>query len=1288
MLILDGPTALSTFRLQRLLNSVQLIDSNIKNISADYVYFIDNVVPLSAQQLQTLQTLLPGAAPFKGDINAPCYLSTPRIGTISPWASKATDICRNCELDVIDRVERGIVYQLKGQSSDDGAWQQALYDPMTQSLLTQLSMAEQLFSHHQPQALTVIDILSEGRAALVTANKQLGLALADDEMDYLLENFQKLQRNPNDIELMMFAQANSEHCRHKIFNGQWIIDGEEQSTTLFKMITQTYDNAPEGVLSAYKDNAAVIKGFLGERFFMEPRDKCYHFQQEPIHIVMKVETHNHPTAISPYPGAATGNGGEIRDEGATGRGAKPKAGLTGFSVSHLHIPELAQPWEQAYGKPAHMASSLEIMLEGPIGGAAFNNEFGRPNLCGYFRSFQLQVNEKVRGYHKPIMIAGGYGNIREDHVAKLPLPDKALLIVLGGPAMEIGLGGGAASSMAAGTSDTRLDFASVQRENAEMERRAQEVIDNCWALGDDNPILSIHDVGAGGLSNALPEIIHDAECGGRFELRDVPNAEPGMTPLAIWCNEAQERYVIAISPSQLALFTAFAERERCIFSVVGHTTKEHHLQVTDRAFNNKPIDIPMDVIFGKPPKMLRDTKRKAYELQAFNTSEINVSDAMLRVLQHPTVASKNFLITIGDRSVGGHVVRDQMVGPWQVPVADVAVTTNSYRSFTGEAMAMGERPPVALISPASSGRLAVAEALTNIAAAKIEALSEIRLSANWMAACGYDGEDAALFDTVKAVGALCVELGITIPVGKDSLSMRTKWQDKHETKQVTAPLSLVVSAFAPVSDVRQTLTPQLQDSADTQLWLIDLAQGKQRLGASILAQVYKELGDCAPDLEDVQSLKQFFHAIQALQDEQLLLAYHDKSDGGLWATLCEMAFASRLGLDIELSVLGDNAMAALFNEELGAVVQIKSDHEGQFKTALQNANLSNAVYKIATINKEQQIRVSHNSQVLTTHSRIELQQAWALTSYYMQRLRDNPQCALQEYQQLSDETDPGLNATLSFDIDERIATPYLNLAAKPQVAILREQGVNGHVEMAAAFTEAGFEAIDVHMSDIITQQMNLERFVGLVACGGFSYGDVLGAGQGWAKSILMHDHAKKVFSDYFQRSDTFALGVCNGCQMLSSLQTIIPGADNWPTFERNTSEQFEARLSLVAIPESPSIFFKGMAGSRMPIVVAHGEGRAKWKADAAQQQITQANLVAMQYVDNHGKVTERFPANPNGSPGGVTAVTTTDGRVTIMMPHPERVFRAIQMSWHSATWQGASPWLRMFENARVWHSRG
>ncbi|HET8707680.1 MAG TPA: phosphoribosylformylglycinamidine synthase [Pseudomonadales bacterium] len=1288
MLDLRGAPALSDFRQTKLLNSLQNQVPAVQNIRAEFHHFVETEADLTTDELNVLKRLLTyGPKQHEAHFEGEHFLVVPRPGTISPWSSKATDIAHNCGLTKIKRIERGILYivQLSGALSSAHSQQIAakLHDRMVEVVFRSNAEAEALFSHHAPQPMTSVDILGGGRAALVQANGELGLALAEDEIDYLVESFTQLQRNPTDVELMMFAQANSEHCRHKIFNADWVIDGEKQTHSLFKMIKNTYEKNSTGVLSAYKDNAAVIEGFTAGRFFPHPETRQYQYSKEPVHILMKVETHNHPTAIAPYPGASTGAGGEIRDEGATGRGSKPKAGLTGFTVSNLNIPEFEQPWEQAYGKPGRIVSALDIMLEGPLGGAAFNNEFGRPNLTGYFRTYEETVNGERRGYHKPIMIAGGYGNIRADHVEKDEFPAGSKLIVLGGPAMLIGLGGGAASSMATGASQENLDFASVQRDNAEMERRCQEVIDRCWQLGDANPILFIHDVGAGGLSNALPELVKDGGCGGKFELRNVPNDEPGMSPLAIWCNESQERYVLAVAPESLAQFDAICARERCPYAVVGEATEEKHLSVTDSHFGNAPVDLPMSVLFGKPPKMTRQFNRQQTALPEFDFAGIELKDAIERVLRLPAVASKSFLITIGDRSVTGTVVRDQFVGPWQVPVADCAVTTTSYDVYTGEAMSMGERTPYAVVNAPAAGRMAVAEAILNIAAAPIESIANIRLSANWMAAAGYKQEDQALFDTVKAVGMeLCPALGITIPVGKDSMSMRTVWQDNGEQKSVTAPLSLIISAFAPVTDVRKTLTPQLQlNGAGSELIFVDLAEQKARMGASALAQVYNLVGAAVPDVDSAAQLKTAFETIQQLNQAGKLLAYHDKSDGGLWATLAEMAFASHAGLDIELPA-GVNPLAYLFNEELGFVVQAAGSDVEAVANAFSGAGLN--AYRIARPNDSGVIRIQQSGQALFSDSRAHLHRIWHETSFRMQALRDNPACAQQEFDNLLDEKDPGLSVKLSFDINENVAAPYINTGIRPKVAILREQGVNGHVEMAAAFDRAGFAAVDVHMSDVLENRVNLADFKGLVACGGFSYGDVLGAGEGWAKSILFNGRARDGFSAFFNRADTFALGVCNGCQMMSNLHELIPGADHWPHFVRNTSDRFEARVALVRVNESASIFLQGMAGSHMPIAVAHGEGRAEFASLETVNAVLDEKLVALQYVDHYIQPTERFPFNPNGSPQGITGLTTRDGRVTIMMPHPERVFRAVQHSWRPADWQEDGSWMRMFRNARKW----
>ncbi|MGD8408084.1 MAG: phosphoribosylformylglycinamidine synthase, partial [Thiohalophilus sp.] len=1103
-------------------------------------------------------------------------------------------------------------------------------------------------------------------------------------------NFQTLGRNPSDVELMMFAQANSEHCRHKIFNADWIIDHQTQNHSLFGMIRNTYEQHSDGILSAYSDNSAVIEGQRAGRFYPASNSREYDYHDQDIHILMKVETHNHPTAIAPFPGSATGAGGEIRDEGATGRGSRPKAGLCGYSVSNLRLPGATRPWETDYGKPGRIVSALDIMIEAPIGAAAFNNEFGRPNLCGYFRTYEERVpgpqGEEVRGYHKPIMLAGGVGNIRGDHIAKNDIPPGARIVVLGGPAMLIGLGGGAASSMASGESLEDLDFASVQRGNPEIQRRAQEVIDQCWQLGGDNPIISIHDVGAGGLSNALPELVNDSGRGGQFELRAVPNDDPGMSPMEIWCNEAQERYVLAVGSADMDRFAEICRRERCPWAVVGEAIEERRLVVGDAHFDNTPIDMPLEVLLGKPPKMLRDVQHAPFAKPGFETAGVDLQEAVERVLALPTVADKSFLITIGDRSVTGLVARDQMVGPWQVPVADVAVTAASYDSVVGEAMAMGERTPVALLHHAASARMAVGEALTNLAAASVSSLQRVVLSANWMAAAGHPGEDAGLYDAVKAVGMeLCPALGITIPVGKDSMSMKTVWDQAGETRSVTAPLSLIISAFAPVSDVRRTLTPQLQtDQGDTCLILIDLGKGANRLGGSCLAQVYKQLGHHPADLDDPEALKQFFNVIQSLNQSGLLLAYHDRSDGGLLATVCEMAFASHCGLRILLDGLGQDPISALFSEELGAVIQVREADRPTVLAALKQAGLGHYSHVIGQPEADDQLIFEQAGEVLLASARVDLQRIWSETSYRIQALRDNAECAQQEYDNLLDPGDPGLSVRLGFDPGQDVAAPYLNLGHRPRVAILREQGVNGQIEMAAAFDRAGFSAVDVHMSDIISGHVSLNDFSGLAACGGFSYGDVLGAGGGWARSILYNSRARDEFEAFFQRDDSFGLGVCNGCQMLSHLRDLIPGAGHWPKFVRNRSEQFEARLARVEILESPSILLAGMAGSQLPIAVAHGEGRAHFDDTVQAEKVLSDQLVSMRYIDNYGEATERYPYNPNGSPNGITALTTTDGRFTIMMPHPERVFLTLQFSWHPADWIDDGPWLRLFRNARRW----
>ena len=1296
MLILRGAPALSAFRHGKLLEQLTSKVPAVTGLYAEFAHFAEVSGVLSADEEQVLARLLKyGPSVPVQEPTGRLFLAIPRFGTISPWSSKASDIARNCGLAKIQRIERGLAYYVSGELNAAEAQLVAdlLHDRMTQLVLDNLEGAAALFSHAQPKPLTAVDILGGGRAALELANVELGLALAEDEIDYLVTSFNGLGRNPHDIELMMFAQANSEHCRHKIFNASWDIDGQSQEKSLFGMIKNTYQMHSDGVLSAYKDNASVIVGNVAGRFYPDPETRQYGAVQEPVHILMKVETHNHPTAIAPFPGAATGSGGEIRDEGATGRGAKPKAGLTGFTVSNLQIPGFEQPWEVPYGKPERIVTALDIMIEGPLGGAAFNNEFGRPALTGYFRTFEQAIQtprgEEVRGYHKPIMLAGGMGNIRAEHVQKGDITVGAKLIVLGGPAMLIGLGGGAASSMATGTSSADLDFASVQRENPEMERRCQEVIDRCWQLGESNPIAFIHDVGAGGLSNAFPELVNDGGRGGRFELRNVPNDEPGMAPHEIWSNESQERYVLAVDAANFERFKAICERERCPFAVVGEATEEAHLTVTDSHFGNNAVDMPLNVLLGKAPRMHRSATRENELGDDFDASTLAIDEAVTRVLHHPAVASKSFLITIGDRTITGLVARDQMVGPWQVPVADCAVTATSFDVYTGEAMAMGERTPLALLDAAASGRMAIGETLTNLAASRINAISDIKLSANWMSAAGHPGEDARLYDTVKAVGMeLCPELGITIPVGKDSMSMKTQWRDEGADKSVTSPLSLVVTGFAPVSDIRKTLTPQLRmDKGETDLILIDLGRGQNRLGASILTQVYSKLGSQAPDVDDAEDLKAFFAVIQGLNADGHILAYHDRSDGGLLVTALEMAFAGHCGLNLYLDALAAESAelaAVLFNEELGAVIQVHQDATPEVLAQFSAAGLGDCVAVIGQPVNSDDVAINFGGQPVFAGQRHLLQRQWAQTSYQIQRLRDNVECADQEFDGLLEEDNPGLSVKLGFDVNEDISAPYIRKGVRPQIAVLREQGVNGQVEMAAAFDRAGFNAIDVHMSDILSGRVSLDAFKGLVACGGFSYGDVLGAGEGWAKSVLFNSRARDGFQAFFERKDSFALGVCNGCQMMSNLHELIPGSEFWPHFVRNRSEQFEARVAMVQVQESASIFLQGMAGSRMPIAIAHGEGHAEFESEEALLEADLSGCVAMRFIDNHGKVTETYPANPNGSPRGITGLTSRDGRVTIMMPHPERVFRAVQNSWKPDDWQDDAGWLRMFRNARVW----
>jgi len=1303
VLKLRGSAAFSASRVARLAEQARSAAPNLNKLAAEHWYFAELSEPLAAPELLRLNQLLGVPAELPALPSGTLLLVTPRIGTISPWSSKATEIARQCGFTAITRIERGTAFyvETQGDLTTIGA---KLHDRMTESVLDSMDAAEALFSHVAPRPLMNILLGANGRAALIEANAALGLALSDDEIDYLVENFARLGRDPTDVELMMFAQANSEHCRHKIFNASWDIDGVAREETLFGMVRETHKAHPQGTVVAYSDNAAVVEGTAIGRFYPSA-DGAYAYHEELTHILAKVETHNHPTAISPFAGAATGSGGEIRDEGATGRGSKPKAGLCGFSVSNLRIPGYLQPWERDYGKPERLASALDIMIEGPIGAAAFNNEFGRPNLTGYFRSFEQEFCGEVRGYHKPIMVAGGIGSIAARDAAKIRFPAGSLLIQLGGPGMLIGLGGGAASSMTTGSNTADLDFASVQRGNPEMQRRAQEVIDRCWQMGwqtGGNPILAIHDVGAGGISNALPELAHDAGRGARFELRQVPSEEPGMSPREIWSNEAQERYVLAIAPERLAEFRACCERERCPFAVLGSATDDGQLVVHDRHFGNDAVAMPMEALLGKVPRTQRSATRGPRNSAPFDLAGIDLRDAAFRVLRLPSVGSKNFLVTIGDRSVGGLTARDQMVGPWQVPVADCAVTLAGYATTRGEAFAMGERTPLALLDAPASGRMAVGEALTNLMAAPVPEMGWIKLSANWMAAAGHGHEDAALFDTVYAVALeFCRQLELSIPVGKDSLSMKATWQEDGRQKQVIAPLSLIVTAFAPCVDVRRTLTPQLIHPVggrdESELILIDLGEGRNRLGGSALAQVYSTTGSEPPDA-DARLLGRLFYALQRLNSAGLILAYHDRSDGGLFATVCEMAFAGHVGVSLNLDALccdplmndvdrmerapeliERRVLGVLFNEELGAVLQIRRENREPVMQMLQEAELGRVSHVIGTLNDQDEIRLWRNAKAVFVAPRSELQRAWSETGYRIASLRDDPACAEEEFDAMLETADPGLSAHLSFDLQREPATPFVNTGAAPRIAILREQGVNGQGEMAAAFLRAGFAPFDVHMSDLQTGRKALADFHGLAACGGFSYGDVLGAGQGWAKSILFNARLRDEFSAFFQRTDSFALGVCNGCQMMSHLAEIIPGSAAWPGFRRNRSEQFEARMVMVEIAESPSLFFADMAGSRLPLVVSHGEGRAEFAGTSRSE-----SLPVMRYIDNQGRTATGYPANPNGSPDGIAGVTTPDGRYTILMPHPERIFRTVQMSWHPPEWGEDSPWMKMFRNARHW----
>ena len=1299
MLTLLGGSALSPSEQKSLLHKLQQVDGDIHNLSAQFVHFIDgDVTP--AQQSVLSEILNYGRRD-----NCPVhpsdslFLVVPRLGTISPWASKATDIAHNVGLKSINRIERGIAYYIDAKHHDD--WSPSiihlLHDRMVQSVLYDLDDAQKLFHTATPKPLVEIDIMGAGKQALVHADRAMGLALSEQEIDYLTDAFTNLNRNPTDAEIYMFAQANSEHCRHKIFNASWQIDGVRQNKSLFAMIKNTYQQNSDNVLSAYKDNASVITGHTAGRFFPNGDTKKYAYHNEPVHILMKVETHNHPTAIAPFAGAATGSGGEIRDEGATGTGSKPKAGLCGFTVSNLNIPDYVQPWERvngesndgenSYGKPDHVASPLDIMIDGPLGAAAFNNEFGRPNLTGYFRTYEQNANAPsgmVRyGYHKPIMLAGGLGNIREHHIAKNEIKDGYQLICLGGPAMLIGLGGGAASSVQSSDENQDLDFASVQRGNPEMERRCQEVIDRCWQM-DNNPISFIHDVGAGGLSNAFPELVGDGDKGGDFSIRAINNDEPHMSPLEIWSNESQERYVMAISPDRMVEFERICKRERCPYAVVGTATAEHHLTLGDSHFDNKPVDLPMNVLFGNTPQMHRSIHRVAVQQDDFDCIKIDTYDAVHRVLSLPAVASKSFLITIGDRSITGMVAQDQMVGPWQIPVADCAVTTTTLDSHTGEAMAMGERTPVAVINAPASGRLAVGEVITNMAGTAIEKLSDIKLSANWMAAAGQENEDEKLFGTVQTVGMdICPQLGLTIPVGKDSMSMKMQWTEGGNDKSVMAPLSVVMSGFAPVSDVRKTLTPQLQRCDNSVLIYVDLGNGQNRMAGSALAQVYNQVGSTTPDVDNPQQLKSFFDTIQTLNRQDKIMAYHDRSDGGLFTTLVEMAFAGRMGLDIDLSTIAGHENEILFTEELGAVIQVPLDNQSNVLDAFADVHIPTHVIGKPTQN--QNIIIGKDNKTIIAKTRAELQTIWSQTSYHIQKMRDNPDCAEQEKQNISNDNDRGLHIHQPFTI----ANPAIKIA-KPKIAIVREQGVNGQVEMAAAFDTAGFETYDVHMTDLIAGDFTLGDFKALVACGGFSYGDVLGAGGGWAKSILFNEKLKDDFQSFFNRADTFALGVCNGCQMLSQLSPLMEGGDNIPRFVKNTSNQFEARTVMVEIPKSKSILFTtstgtNMTGARLPIAVAHGEGHVQFNTDADKNALIQNGQIALQYVNNDGMVTEQYPYNPNGSVNGITGVCTADGRITMMMPHPERCLRELQYTWQNRRGvTGDSLWTEMFKNGLYW----
>ena len=1272
----SGTQALRNFKVRDLNEKINSEFTNINLLSSEYIHFIETNNKLSNKNQLTLDKLLNYSPALDTSNSLQKIIVIPRIGTISPWSSKATDIFKLCSLHEIRRIERGIIYHFsrKIKTEELEAILSYVMDRMTESHLKDISDSSLLFDKLKPNSYRSIDILKEGKSAIIKANIELGLALSDGEIDYLYYSFNKLKRNPRDIELMMFAQANSEHCRHKIFNADWIIDSEKKAISLFGMIKNTYHQNPEGLLSVYSDNSAVMSGYKSS-FFEPNHEGVYTSSIAEKAVLIKVETHNHPTAIAPNPGAATGSGGEIRDEGATGRGSKPKVGLSGFSVSNLKIPHSINPWEKDYGKPSQIASALEIMIDGPVGAASFNNEFGRPNTCGYFRTYeQKTADNEVRGYHKPIMLAGGIGNIREDHVEKGLISDGDVLIVLGGPAMLIGLGGGAASSVGSGDQSQELDFASVQRANPEMQRRAQEVINSCINLGNKNPIVSIHDIGAGGLSNGVPELVNDSQKGAILQLRSIPNDEKKMSPLEIWCNESQERYVLAIKDENVELFRQICIKERSPFAILGNATDTQHLTLEDSYFKNKPIDLDMSLLFGSTPKTLKDVSSILNNEQEFDSSIIKLDEAIVRLLKLPTVASKNFLITIADRSVTGLVARDQMIGPWQVPVADCAISLSDYSGYQGEAMSIGEKTPLSLINAAAAARMSVGEALTNLLSAYIEDISHINLSANWMCASGFPGEDAKLYEAVKAIGMeLCPKLGLTIPVGKDSMSMKSTWDENGDEKSVTAPLSLIISAFSKIPDARIQVTPLLNTKVDSELFLIDLGLGKNRMGGSCLAQVYNQVGRTSPDLDDPTLFAKFFSLINRLNKEKLISAYHDRSDGGIVTTLLEMAFASHCGIEIR----GSNTINELFNEELGCVIQVPIINKPKILKELESIGLKEFTLPIAKINNTDEILIYQKDKLVFRKKREDLHKDWSSTSFEISKLRDNPKCSESENEELVKISD-GLKVKTTYDINESISAPYLNRGARPKIAILREQGINGHIEMAAAFTKAGFDASDVHMSEILSGKTSLKQFQGLAACGGFSYGDVLGAGRGWANSILLNSKAKDEFSEYFSRTDSFTLGVCNGCQMVSNLKEIIPSSEKWPSFERNVSEQFEARFTSVKIGKTNSIFFNEMEGSIIPIAIAHGEGKTNFNTEHSK-----ANI-AMKYVNYSGNPTQAYPHNPNGSENAIASICDDSGRITIMMPHPERVFRSIQNSWHPDDWQERSPWMRMFENARKW----